>query len=212
MTWVKLDDNALDDPDFIRLPRGVRLFHLEALAWSNRHAAGGLIPTEAAVRFTDEKGVSDAANTLVSAGLWELADDGYRILWLLDDQPTPEEIARTRERNRGKQKRHREHLRGNHELCDPKWCKAARNPVSNPVTNRGSNGSPTRPVPTLPEGEGVGTGSDDAGSLAGPVVAKDKRREHARAIREAPSPMLRRRYLNRFVKEYGHLYGHEVAA
>jgi len=207
MTWVKLDDNAPDDPTFVSLPRGVRLLHLEALAWSNRHAAGGRIPISALFRISDEPKTSEAVERLVSAGLWEADPDGWRLVWLLDDQPTPDEIDKARERNRRKQKRHRDHLRGDHSGCDPKWCKAARNPVTDP----GSNDSPSRPDPPRPVGKGEGTRGDDAGP-DGPVVAPNKRRELARAIREAPDPMIRRRFLNRFVKDYGHLYGHEVAA
>jgi len=184
VTWVKLDDNALDDPTFVGLERGVRLLHLEALAWSNRHAAGGRVPAQAALRFTDELGLDTAIDALADAGLWEADGDGYRLVWLLDDQPTPEEIEATRTRNRNKQRRHRNHLRGDHAGCDPKWCKAAaRNPVTNPVTNPGSNDSPTRPDPTLPVGEGEGTRGDDFGP-PGPIVALQRSRACVRCQRD----------------------------
>lgn len=143
MSWVKLDDNAPDDPRALKLPRGVRLLHMEALAWASRHMTGGVIPQGSLARLTDEPDPDAAAAELVAAGLWELTKDGWQLLWLQDDQPGPELVAKWRERNRRKQDRHRRHVAGDHSACSPRYCKAASR---NPVSNGGSNPYPSSPV------------------------------------------------------------------
>jgi hypothetical protein len=162
MVWVKWDDKACDDPHFLRLPRGIRLLHLEALSWSNRYNADGLIPRSVLGRLTDEPDSVGAVAELVTAGLWEEAEDGWRLVWLLDDQLTAEEVERGKARNREKQARSRRHKTGDHSRCEPKYCPASRNRViasaTDGVSNPGSNGTPSRPVPTRPkveDGEGV---------------------------------------------------------
>ena len=194
MTWVKLDDNALDDPAFMRLTRSARLLHLEALAWSNRHSAGGRIPAATLSRVTDEPDPRQAAGELVEAGLWAMTADGWQLAWLLEDQPTPEETEKQRERNRVKQARHRRHTVGDHSTCTARYCASVRNPV----TNRGSNHTPTRPDPPL-RGEGLG---EAARPLEGPAAPEaEKRRSMARAIRSAPES-LRSRYLATFERTF----------
>ena len=195
MTWVKLDDNAPDDPRFMAVSRSARLLHVEALAWSNRHSAGGIIPAATLSRLTDDPDPRAAAGELAEAGIWAMTGDGWRVVWLLDDQPTPEEIDRQRERNRVKQARHRKHVNGDHSACDPRYCKSLRNPV----TNRGSNRTPTRPDPSLKGGEGLG---EAARPLEGPAAPQaEKRRSMARAIRSAPES-LRSRYLATFERTF----------
>ena len=194
MTWVKLDDNAPDDPRFMAVSRSARLLHVEALAWSNRHSAGGIIPAATLSRLTDDPDPRAAAGELAEAGIWAMTGDGWRIGWLLDDQPTPEEIAKQRERNRVKQARHRKHVNGDHSTCTARYCASVRNPV----TNSGSNHSPTRPDPPL-RGEGLG---EAARPLEGPAAPEaEKRRSMARAIRSAPEA-LRSRYLTTFERTF----------
>ena len=145
MTWVKLDDNAPDDPRALKVSRTARLLHIEALAWSSRHQTDGMVPRSALPRVTDEPDPEGTVELMVAAGLWDATDDGYRLVWLQDMQPGPEEVARQRAYNRDKQERHRKHVTGDHSTCKAPFCKLARNPVSNPVSNR----TQSRPVHPL---------------------------------------------------------------
>jgi hypothetical protein len=168
MTWVKVDDRAFEDPRFLELERGTGLLHFEALAYSNRNVTGGRVTLRALRALTPDPDPVAAADALVAAGLWSKTEDGYTVVWLLDDQPSVEEVERQREYNRGKQARHRRHLAGDHSGCDPRWCRGAqRNPVSNRVTTVVSN-SP-RPDPTVGRGTGVGTAAPARPAAGGRV-------------------------------------------
>jgi len=68
MVWVKLDDSALTSPSWLELPRAARLLHLEALSWSNRHGANGVIPRSARALITDEPEAAAMAGLLVDVG------------------------------------------------------------------------------------------------------------------------------------------------
>jgi hypothetical protein len=233
MTWVKIDDNAPDDPRALRLPRGVRLLHFEALAWASRHATGGAIPPGQLARLTDEEAPEMAVAMLVAAGLWDVTDQGWQLVWLQDDQPSPELVARWRERNRLKQDRHRRHVTGDHALCSARYCKA----TSNPVTNGGSNPTPSRPVRPVQQdrdgkdGDAAGLGTAAAVPSKEPTGSADTvtcsayqshsfhhqflggrwrcdvcdRRAAADEIRKLPDD-LKPRALKAFHRAWGHLY------
>lgn len=195
MTWVKLSDDALDDPRLLALDRGVVLMHLEALAYSNRHNLGGRIPRPALRKLTTEADPEAAATALVSAGLWTAPDEGvWQLVWLLDDQPTEEEVERTRERWRRAQTATRErrtrHLAGDHSTCDPRRCRVLlRARLSDDVSDDVSDESSHPPTPTRlrpdPEEEGRGGGG---------AASARSRQEGARAPRrgeEATDPEAR---------------------
>lgn len=172
MTWARLDDGITDNPRLLALPRGVRLVHIEGIVWSCRHETDGRIPRHVLRKVTDEPDPEDAATTLVDAGLWKVVDDGWEIVGFLEDQRSSEDIAKTRAAALERQRRHRQHIGGDHSLCNPRYCKGASR-VTDGVTNGGSHGPPTRPDPTRPEGEGKGgktatPGAADAGGAGGP--------------------------------------------
>ena len=206
MTWVKLSDTALDEPFLLPLSRGSVLLHLEALAYSNRYAVDGVIHRAALRKLTTEPDPEAAVAELVDAGLWEATASGWQLVWLLDDQPTSREIHTAREQARTRQERKRLHGKGQHHKCEPDRCKVL---LSRRDTPRDIHPPPTRPSPTLPDrkGEGEGSSDGDFGSLTGPVATQmEKRRILAKAIREAPSELHRKRFIATFIKEYGHLY------
>lgn len=172
MTWLKLPDTFNDDPDLLALPRGVRLFHVEALSWSCKHERDGEVPRGLVRRITDEPDVDDAVAQLVAAGLWEETDTGWRLIHYQEHQQTSEEITARRAVTAARQERFRRHSHGDHSTCDPKYCKtiASRNGVSNGVTNGVSNAPPSRPVPSRPkgrEGKGIGAGPAKPAALPG---------------------------------------------
>lgn len=156
MPWVKVTDTAFDDPRLLAVPRGVRLLHFEALAWSNRYGADGLIPAHVLGRLTDEPDPADAAAQLVTAGLWEAIDAGWRIGWLREDQPSAEETAERRRQDASRQARKRRHNAGDHSTCDPERCRVLLS-ASRRDTPRDSDrdsrreSTPSRPDPSRPD-------------------------------------------------------------
>jgi len=144
MSWLKVDDAAFDDPRFTALPRGARLLHLEALGYSMRHDGSGFIPTGSLSRLTDEPQPTAAVAALVAAGLWGETDGGWVVGWLLDDQITPDEIARQRAWNRARQERHRRHVMGDHSTCDPRFCRGAPRNASRNASRNALQQSPER--------------------------------------------------------------------
>jgi len=168
MVWVKLDDSALTSPSWLELPRAARLLHLEALSWSNRHGANGVIPRSARALITDEPEAAAMAGLLVDVGAWVVTDAGWQLVWLLEDQPTAEEQEHERARWRERKERNRRHHRGDHSRCNPAWC-----PISRRDSRRESTDDAKRdpwlesrspaPTPTRPDQE---SGSVEDGSSA----------------------------------------------
>jgi hypothetical protein len=137
MSWLKVDDRAFDDPRFGRVSRDARLMHVEALAYSMGGDGTGVVTRYGLRRATDAEDPESLAGQLVAEGLWTVAPDidGWQIVFMLDDQLSPDEITRQREFNRARQARNRRHQKGDHSLCDPRFCNAVRNAVtSNAVT------------------------------------------------------------------------------
>lgn len=167
MTWTKLSDDATDDPALLALPRTIRLVHFEALVWANRHGTDGAIPRHMLPRITDDKDPDGAAELLVAAGKWELSTAGWEIVGFLDDQPSAEDVRRTKDLARLRQRKQRLHRAGDHSLCEVKYCPALRDEtresrvtksVTPIVTNAVSHDPPSRPVPSRPGPKEPGTG------------------------------------------------------
>lgn len=180
MTWTKLGDDFTDDPSLLALPRPVRLVHVEALVWCNRHGTDGHIPAHALPRVTDEPDPTSAAEQLVAAGMWKPTEAGWEIVAFLDDQPSADDVRRTKEQARQRQRRQRQHRNGDHSLCDPQYCKAlaSESRVTSRVTNGVSHATPTRPVPTRPGPKEQGTGSGAAEGTPHPICSHwDPRRQ-----------------------------------
>jgi hypothetical protein len=231
VTWVKIGDTALDEPFLLDLPRGTVLLHIEALAYSNRYAVDGVIHRAALRKLTTEPDPEAAAAALVSAGLWAPTKEGWQLIWLLNDQPSSQEIQASREQARHRQERKRRHSKGDHSICDPKRCHVL---VTRDNPRDGAT-PPTRPSPTLPDRERGGRKDGDAAGLLEPAAAVQEetivchdftghqnyhrlsgkgwdcglcsRRDLAKIVREAPSESMRFRYRKIFDKAYGELYG-----
>jgi hypothetical protein len=179
MSWVKLTDTALDDPGFLTLSRGARLLHLEALAFASRHTTDGLVPGHALSRLTDEPDAEVSADALVAAGLWERADSGWRLVWLQDDQPSAEDVARKRAVDAHRARRTRQHHAGDHSLCtDPRWCGWLRSQGTSDERHDERSPDVRTPDPTRPDQRsgtesGVRSGArrGSAGAPGAPGVA-----------------------------------------
>lgn len=166
MVWVKLPDETLASPAWFRLPRSARLLFLEMLSWRNRYVTD-LNPDDTvplAGFATDEPDLAAALGALVAEGAIEQTDAGWRLLWLIADQPGREEAEKTRDYNRQKAARVRRHKNGDHSLCTA--CSALRIQGATRgdypgVLRTDSDGTPTRPDPTRPKvgGREGGTGA-----------------------------------------------------
>lgn len=157
MTWVKLPDDALDDPAVTDVPAETIVAYLRALGWSNRWARDGRIPKTRA---------GSDAERWADSGLAEVHADHVLLVWLLEHQPKADEIKESKRLAAERQERHRRHMAGDHSKCDPKRCHVL---VTRDKTR---DKRPLRPDsdPSLPEGRGEERADDDNG-LGGPVVA-----------------------------------------
>lgn len=88
MSWSKLDDRLDSHPKFLRLwsssPAAVGLWTF-GLTYSARHALAGFVPEEALLLWRADQG---DAELLVSVGLWETAEGGWRIHDFADYNPS----------------------------------------------------------------------------------------------------------------------------
>jgi hypothetical protein len=187
MTWTKLGDEYLLDPAILKVPRGARLMHIESVIWSNSHGTDGKIPRHMLARFSDEPDTEQAAKELISAGLWDTTEMGWAVVGFLDQQPSAEDVERTGQLVRNRQRRQRQHRNGDHSLCDGRYCHQAAGgetpdpedtvaesvngtPATRDITRdlRGESRLPVpaRPVPTRPVGTREGRGGTGSSSTA----------------------------------------------
>ncbi|WP_053207359.1 hypothetical protein [Jiangella muralis] len=178
MTWAKIDDRFNDDPDLLRLPRGVRLLHVEGIVWSCRHETDGEIPGHMLGKVTDEPDAGSAVERLVAAGLWMETGDGWRIANFTRDQRSKADVERDREFWRQSKVRTRRHKAGDHSLCtNPRYCNhvSTRTPGGNLAENPPEDSRlpvPSRPDPTTREGRGREGGSPSDSAPAGASAAR----------------------------------------
>jgi len=166
VTWTKLSDQFTDRPDLLEASRSARLLHIEALVYCNKHLRDGLLPRGAVARMTDTENPAADIAELVTAGVWEVIDSGWQIDWT--DQEEAAEVRARHDYRAATQKRYRErkaaHERGDHSMCDPRFCKKCV--TGNASSNKNAHETPSRPVPSRPLGrdrdKGAGHGSAGA--------------------------------------------------
>lgn len=157
MTWARLDDTFVDDPDLLRLPRGARLLHVEGIVWSCKHLTDGLLERHVLRRLSDEPDLEEAAGLLVDAGLWADDELGFRIVGFLEQQPSRLEVQQRRENTKERQDRSRRHRSGDHSTClRGRYCPegAVTRDTTGDETRQSPRPVPTRPDPSRPEGKG----------------------------------------------------------
>jgi hypothetical protein len=165
MTWTKLGSEFITDPVMLALPRGARLLHIEATIWSNQHGTDGRIPAHVLRRISDEDETHEAAKALIAAGLWSEQLDGWLIADFLENQPSAEDVERTRHLDRQRQRRKRQHRNGDHSLCDTKYCRTAvtrdvpRDVPRESVVSHDTRTDPIRTEPFRKNGDGEVRGS-----------------------------------------------------
>ncbi len=184
MTWTRLSDDFADRPDVIGLSNAALAAHIRALCWSNKHLTDGAVPKRAVRLLVAADDDEDAiVAELTACGLW-VADDGtgdYLLDW--SEQESSTRVKERREFNADRQRRYRDrvdrHARGDHSMCDSRFCPKAsvtRNATRNETRpQRVSNRYPSRPVPSRPKAEGQGQGAAGAASSPSRFAPVDSR-------------------------------------
>jgi len=100
MPWGRIDDSLYDHPKLDALGRH-RLpaigLHALALSWCNRWLTDGHVPAE---RVRKLGGTRALAEVLVTAGLWEPSESGYRIHDFLDYNESAAYVRASRDQKR----------------------------------------------------------------------------------------------------------------
>jgi hypothetical protein len=96
MAWIRLDDQIAHHPKFVKVGPVAAWLWVCGHSYCARYLTDGYIPQAALMTLGVSK--PDAAvEKLVWAGLWEAADDGWRIHDYHDYQPTRETVEHTRQ-------------------------------------------------------------------------------------------------------------------
>jgi hypothetical protein len=119
MVWVRLSDDALEDPRLVGVSDAAIVAYLRLLGRSNRWALDGRLPRASLPE--------EIAHELLSIGLVEAdGPEHLRLLWQTEYQPTAAEIAERRRKDAGRKgesrDRQRRHNDGDHSKCDPRRC------------------------------------------------------------------------------------------
>lgn len=93
MPWFKVDDGFWSHPKVLDLSNDALALWLKAGTYSAQHLTDGFVK-RAVVRMVG--GTDDAAEELVSAELWDIADGGYQFHDWLRYQPSAEETREKR--------------------------------------------------------------------------------------------------------------------
>lgn len=179
MTWTRVSDDYFDRPEIYRLSRDARLLNIEAMVWCNHLLSDGFLERAALRRVTDAPDVASLIAELEGAGLWVPMDDrGWQLDW--SDQEQAEAVRDRKEANAARSKRTRAraaaHGKGNHSMCDPRFCRHAvprGAPRDVPRNAPGDDRTPvpSRPVPSQRERDGKVKRATAAGKAAPAVPA-----------------------------------------
>ncbi|GAB3224250.1 hypothetical protein GCM10027447_12680 [Glycomyces halotolerans] len=94
MTWFKVDDSFYDHPKVFDAPDAAVALWVRAGCWAARNLTDGKVPSKLPARLCDDP--ETAVSELLSRGLWEVFEDGYRFRDWTDYQPSAERVKKTR--------------------------------------------------------------------------------------------------------------------
>lgn len=97
MTWTRLDDAFTDHPKIVAAGPLAGWLHVCALVYCNRLLTDGFIPQGQIRKLADVDNAPALVRTLVEVGLWDQAENGYRIHDFFDYNMTAEEVKLKRE-------------------------------------------------------------------------------------------------------------------
>ena len=113
MAWARLDDSFYDHPKVIKLAENhsaAGFLHVRAIAYCSKHLTDGLIPrvmVESLVPVQRDR--DEQVGALLEMGFWYRAEDkdAYAIHDFLDYQPTRDEVAEKRRKDRERKRQER---------------------------------------------------------------------------------------------------------
>jgi hypothetical protein len=183
MVYAILSDDHFTSPVQLALSRSTRLLHVEGLVYACGNLTDGFIPQAAMRIVTDAPNVLDAIKELIAVGLWADVVGGFQIVTFDEHQRSKQDVVNGRAKGQERTRRSRQHTRGDHSLCDPGWCRAARSESSDGISNGVTAG-----ISHAVNGD-VSDGTLAQPSPAEPNRAEPKaRRESARLVSALRSP------------------------
>lgn len=113
MAWFKVDDSFWSHPKVLPLSLAARGVWLTAGTWCATHLTDGAIDDESlhVIIPGSRAQVGRWAAELVTRGLWDVTDTGWRFHSWEDFQPSREQVEAARIDARERQRRSREHRR-----------------------------------------------------------------------------------------------------
>jgi len=104
MTWARLDDSFYDHPKTLRIwnrcPGAVGL-HARAISWCAKHEQDGHLPAAIVESISPVQSDRDEQiSALTGEGAWHENGDGFVIHDYLDYNPSREEVASKRRKDR----------------------------------------------------------------------------------------------------------------
>jgi hypothetical protein len=158
MPWTKIGDELPDEAR--ELSDAAFRTHIEALCWSNRRLLDLAINKRDLKRFAETPHPERAAEELVDMGWWQDTGDAWWIgCRFADWQVDRVVIEHRRQLSATTTRRNRLHKAGDHSMCSPQRCDAAR--------DRSRDESQPESRDLSPGTGRDGTGNDHNGSLEG---------------------------------------------
>lgn len=204
MGWVKIDDGFARHPKVVRAgPLGMAM-QIAALCYCNQYLTDGFIPQSIVPGLINLEDLSLGVgrkitwelvvNGLITAGLWEEVEGGYRIHDYLDYQPSKEQVLAERKATAERVKQHRakkaasnSNVRSNNDVTplQTNYYGVSNNtpdpdPDPNPVPDPKNKGN-TPPV--SPPG---GTGGKESPKTDSGSLTNDEYQEHSTGNDQCP--------------------------
>lgn len=174
MTWARLDDQFTDHPKVVEAGPMAGWLYVCGLTYANRYLTDGFIPGAQVKRLADLPNCDELADRLVSVGLWDAVDGGYRIHDFLDYNRSAADVKAERDEAARRQSEWRA------RKAERQAEEQSRNGVTNAVTDAVSHGKrlpapdpvPDR-TPVLSEKERTTRPESEAGARTREVSAAD---------------------------------------
>ncbi|HWI42001.1 MAG TPA: hypothetical protein VNS81_00170 [Nocardioides sp.] len=123
---VKVSADWLDSDHIEDLGADAVLLMLTALAHSARQTSEGIVPRRQLRKLWPVASLEDTIVRLVDVGeVEEREGDLYFVNWR-EFLLSADEVSRIKEQNRTRDERRRRHNKGDHSMCQPKYCHRAR--------------------------------------------------------------------------------------
>ena len=188
MPWFKVDDNLAFHAKAVAAGNAAMGMWVRAGSWAAQQLSDGFVPAHIVATL----GRPIEATKLVTAGLWDEADGGYRFHEWGERQPSREQVEADRAASRERQRRAREAARARRESRE----QSRRDSQRDTTVSHGPP-DPTRPDPTvvptelptkttaprgarIPEGFAVNDGMREWAAGHVPLVDIDRETENFR--------------------------------